>query len=433
MILNPSRNHTFMTFHCIHFRVLLAGGIGSLLLESFNWRSVFYIMGMSLISWFLLKVHDVHFFITGLLSFIWLSVMITMVLPLEKQKTQQSLTSGENSSQKASHEVHSTHVPWRLILTKVSFWLVFIPGKKCTWVSEGHLLLLVPSYRLSKNEKAIILRISSLTSVSPLWLNQVDYDSFRAIIVCHVCSTNAYFIVVSWLPTYFHETFPSEKASPLGVISPIPSMLSNQRLNISIVDHFHFQGWVFNVVPWLVAVPSRWFGGYLADKLISKGQPYHSVLQCHISLLCLVPQNNYPHWQVMAPHWWGNLWRSVFSTCLVDLCYLSSASCPLSLSAWGCWVLPSACCSSRTLKTTPWRCSLWLPPSEWARSTPVASWSTLRTLLRLTLDQYSVSASWDRCFATCARMATASCTKRPLWWHGSINFGWIWQKKSVSR
>lgn len=32
-----------------------------------------------------------------------------------------------------------------------------------------------------------------------------------------------------------------------------------------------FQGWVFNVVPWVVTIPSSIFGGWLADLMITKG------------------------------------------------------------------------------------------------------------------------------------------------------------------
>lgn len=36
--------------------------------------------------------------------------------------------------------------------------------------------------------------------------------------------------------------------------------------------YFVFQGWVFNVVPWSVSLPSVLLGGWLADKLIAKGK-----------------------------------------------------------------------------------------------------------------------------------------------------------------
>ena len=34
------------------------------------------------------------------------------------------------------------------------------------------------------------------------------------------------------------------------------------------------QGWVFNVVPWLVAIPASLFSGLLSDRLINQGEPW---------------------------------------------------------------------------------------------------------------------------------------------------------------
>ncbi|TRY84727.1 hypothetical protein DNTS_027426 [Danionella cerebrum] len=57
---------------------------------------------------------------------------------------------------------------------------------------------------------------------------------FRQPAVC------TFFTLLSWLPTFFKDTFPDAK------------------------------GWVFNVVPWFVAIPSSLFSGCLSDHLISQ-------------------------------------------------------------------------------------------------------------------------------------------------------------------
>ncbi|XP_075923374.1 voltage-gated purine nucleotide uniporter SLC17A9 isoform X1 [Petromyzon marinus] len=62
-----------------------------------------------------------------------------------------------------------------------------------------------------------------------------------AVIIAHFCLNNCFYIMLSWLPTYFHETFKDSK------------------------------GWVFNVVPWLVSIPMAMLSGYLADLLIRLG------------------------------------------------------------------------------------------------------------------------------------------------------------------
>ncbi|XP_036862361.2 voltage-gated purine nucleotide uniporter SLC17A9 isoform X4 [Manis javanica] len=63
----------------------------------------------------------------------------------------------------------------------------------------------------------------------------------RAAIASQLSSACSFFILLSWLPTFFKETFPSSK------------------------------GWVFNVVPWLVAIPASMFSGFLSDWLINQG------------------------------------------------------------------------------------------------------------------------------------------------------------------
>uniref|UniRef100_A0A8C9NNS7 Voltage-gated purine nucleotide uniporter SLC17A9 n=1 Tax=Serinus canaria TaxID=9135 RepID=A0A8C9NNS7_SERCA len=62
-----------------------------------------------------------------------------------------------------------------------------------------------------------------------------------AVIIAQLSTASTFFTLLSWLPTFFKETFPDSK------------------------------GWVFNVVPWLVAIPTSLFSGFLSDHLISQG------------------------------------------------------------------------------------------------------------------------------------------------------------------
>ena len=64
---------------------------------------------------------------------------------------------------------------------------------------------------------------------------------YRACIVCHFCQNNCFFILLSWLPTYFHDNFPGSKS------------------------------WIFNVVPWLLMVPGIAFASYVVNKLLVRG------------------------------------------------------------------------------------------------------------------------------------------------------------------
>ncbi|XP_008316157.1 solute carrier family 17 member 9-like [Cynoglossus semilaevis] len=73
------------------------------------------------------------------------------------------------------------------------------------------------------------------------WLQLFKQPAVCAVIVTHLCTASTFFTLLSWLPTFFKESFPEAK------------------------------GWVFNVIPWLVAIPSSLFSGCLSDHLISQG------------------------------------------------------------------------------------------------------------------------------------------------------------------
>ncbi|XP_019281889.2 solute carrier family 17 member 9 isoform X2 [Panthera pardus] len=113
-------------------------------------------------------------------------------------------------------------------------------GLTLLWVCYVHRYLL--------SEKDLILalgvlvrglRVSRRTKVP--WRQLFRKPSVWAAISAQLSSACALFILLSWLPTFFKETFPSSK------------------------------GWVFNVVPWLVAIPAGLFSGFLSDHLINQG------------------------------------------------------------------------------------------------------------------------------------------------------------------
>uniref|UniRef100_A0A3B1K056 Solute carrier family 17 member 9b n=1 Tax=Astyanax mexicanus TaxID=7994 RepID=A0A3B1K056_ASTMX len=79
------------------------------------------------------------------------------------------------------------------------------------------------------------------------WLRLFRQPAVCAVIVTHLCTASTFFTLLSWLPTFFKDTFPDSK------------------------------GWVFNVIPWFVAIPSSLFSGCLSDHLISQGMNTHTV------------------------------------------------------------------------------------------------------------------------------------------------------------
>ncbi|XP_001336574.1 voltage-gated purine nucleotide uniporter SLC17A9 isoform X2 [Danio rerio] len=73
------------------------------------------------------------------------------------------------------------------------------------------------------------------------WLYLLREPSVWAMIIAHLCFSSSYYTLMSWLPTFFKDTFP------------------------------HAKDWVFNVIPWFVALPTSLFGGSISDHLIRQG------------------------------------------------------------------------------------------------------------------------------------------------------------------
>ncbi|XP_070766815.1 voltage-gated purine nucleotide uniporter SLC17A9-like [Enoplosus armatus] len=136
--------------------ILLAGGMGSLMLDWCGWESMFYCIG----------------FLAGL---------------------------------------------WALIV-----WQYFLKGEVALKQKE----------RSNNSQWSLSRRLwRSLCKKPPIW----------AMVFAHMCMCSSSYTLLSWLPTYFKESFP------------------------------HAKGWVYNVIPWLAAIPSALGGGYFSDFLINRG------------------------------------------------------------------------------------------------------------------------------------------------------------------
>ncbi|CAH2303111.1 solute carrier family 17 member 9 [Pelobates cultripes] len=104
----------------------------------------------------------------------------------------------------------------------------------------------VCAYLLKNKEKGLTFEELE-KSFSPSSVTHVNWKQFFkkapvwAVIIAQVSVASTAFTLFSWMPTFFKERFPDAK------------------------------GWVFNVVPWVVAIPAAVFSGFLSDYLISKG------------------------------------------------------------------------------------------------------------------------------------------------------------------
>ncbi|XP_077991629.1 voltage-gated purine nucleotide uniporter SLC17A9-like [Glandiceps talaboti] len=92
-----------------------------------------------------------------------------------------------------------------------------------------------------KTSEDVVNQTDSQHHGSVPWNVLLRHPAFWAMIAGHFCINYTFFLLFSWLPTYFTEKYPEEK------------------------------GWVFNVVPWVVSIPSCISAGYVADKIVSMG------------------------------------------------------------------------------------------------------------------------------------------------------------------
>lgn len=139
-----------------HLGTLLAGGMGSLMLDWYGWESIFYS--------------------TGFLSGLW--ALLVWLYLLKNDVTQKQKKSNNYSQSCLSRK------RWSSFCTEPAIW---------------------------------------------------------AMVFAHMCISSTSYVLLSWLPTYFKESFP------------------------------HATAWVYNVIPWLTAILSALGGGYFSDFLITRG------------------------------------------------------------------------------------------------------------------------------------------------------------------
>ncbi|OAD53767.1 Solute carrier family 17 member 9 [Eufriesea mexicana] len=99
--------------------------------------------------------------------------------------------------------------------------------------------LLLSYHTLPFKEKAASTK--STTNYSLPWLKLLKKPPFWSCVIGHACQNNCFFVLLSWMPMYFHDTFPEVK------------------------------GWVVNMVPWLSMLPCTFLGKALSERIIKAG------------------------------------------------------------------------------------------------------------------------------------------------------------------
>ncbi|XP_031701750.1 solute carrier family 17 member 9-like isoform X1 [Anarrhichthys ocellatus] len=172
--------------------ILLAGGLGSLMLDRYGWESMFYSIG----------------FLSGLWALIfWLCLIKGLEVAPKQMET-------------------SNDTQWSLSRTR----LLSLFKKPPVWYSLHPLIL-------------HSLPIQDCLSFQPNPISTSVFVIFflRAMMFTHMCASSTSYTLLSWLPTYFKESFPDAMES------------------------------VYNVIPWLVAIPSALAGGCISGALINQG------------------------------------------------------------------------------------------------------------------------------------------------------------------
>lgn len=75
------------------------------------------------------------------------------------------------------------------------------------------------------------------------WISFIKKPPVWSMMFAHMCCSSTFYTLLSWLPTYFEESFPNEK------------------------------GGVYNTVPWVAAIPVSLIGGTVSDIFISQAYP----------------------------------------------------------------------------------------------------------------------------------------------------------------
>lgn len=92
-------------------------------------------------------------------------------------------------------------------------------------------------------------------------------------VFAHMCTCSTAYTLLSWLPTYFRESFPDAQVcdSNPQLLLTLPGLERHLPTSLTPGLSVFLQAGVYNVVPWLTAIPSALSGGCVSDLLITRG------------------------------------------------------------------------------------------------------------------------------------------------------------------
>ncbi|XP_067208729.1 voltage-gated purine nucleotide uniporter SLC17A9 [Linepithema humile] len=99
----------------------------------------------------------------------------------------------------------------------------------------------------------------STTNYTLPWFKLLSKPPFWSCVIGHACQNNCFFVLLSWMPTYFHDNFPDVKV------------------------------WIVNMVPWLSMLPCTFLGKALSEKIIKAGYSV-TVTRKTIQTICFITE-----------------------------------------------------------------------------------------------------------------------------------------------
>lgn len=185
---------SMMTHFCGPFRILLAGGMGSLLLDRYGWESMFYIIGFlaglwAFVAWLCLIKGTVT---TAGGGGVWLNNKGPIGCNLHTKAKYNVYMCGSGTEVTPKRMERSSDTQWSLSTTG---WLSLL---KESPVWYDRVLWSFALYQLHKCPSQSGWPHFCICLCHPL----------RAMVFTHMCMSSTFTTLMLWLPTYFEESYP---------------------------------------------------------------------------------------------------------------------------------------------------------------------------------------------------------------------------------
>lgn len=142
----------------------------------------------------------------------------------------------------------------------------------------------------SKRKSNTSTNHASTANIKVPWLLIFTRPEFWALLAAHFSHSNSWFLIFSWIPSFFHERFPETPVSTLTAfilrfllrtavaLFKLLHLLRNGTINVCICNLL--QAYVYSSIPYFISAITSIIAGYIGEHMIkrSKSPPRCSVL-----------------------------------------------------------------------------------------------------------------------------------------------------------